>query len=46
LEDYENKGWALVSNGPYVTIKVPVERALAFVQFIEDKSAELLSHGA
>jgi TetR/AcrR family transcriptional repressor of nem operon len=45
LEDYEDKGWALVSNGPYVTIEDPVERALAFVQFIEDKSAELWSHG-
>ncbi len=45
LEDYEEKGWALVSNGPYVEIDDPVERALAFVQFIEDKSADLWAHG-
>lgn len=45
LEDYKDKGWALVSNGPYVTIEDPVERALAFVQFIKDMSIELWSHG-
>ncbi len=45
LEDYELKGWALVSSGPYADIKDPVERALSFVQFIELKSAELWAHG-
>jgi len=45
LEDYEEKGWAIVSNGPYVKIDDPVARALAFIQFIEEKSQELWTHG-
>ena len=45
LEDYEEKGWTIVANGPYANIKDPVERALAFVQFIEEKSGELWAHG-
>lgn len=45
LEDYEEKGWAIVANGVYVDIEDPVERALAFIQFLEEKSAELWAHG-
>ena len=45
LEDYEKKGWAIVANGSYAEIGDPVERALAFIQFIEDKSHELWAHG-
>lgn len=45
LEDYEEKGWAIVANGPYVEIEDPIERALAFMEFIEEKSHELWSHG-
>ena len=45
LEDYEKKGWAIVANGPYGAIEDPAERALAFIQFIEEKSHELWAHG-
>lgn len=45
LEDYEKKGWEIVANGPYVEIEEPVERALAFIRFIEAKSHELWAHG-
>ena len=45
LEDYEEKGWAIVANGSYADIEDPVERALAFIQFLEEKSGELWAHG-
>lgn len=45
LEDYKKKGWAIVANGSYAEIEDPVERALAFIRFIEAKSHELWSHG-
>jgi TetR/AcrR family transcriptional regulator, transcriptional repressor for nem operon len=45
LEDYVKKGEAIVANGPYVNIEDPVERALAFIKFIEEKSHELWAHG-
>ena len=45
LEDYVKKGTAIVANGPYVNIEDPVERALAFISFIEQKSHELWAHG-
>lgn len=45
LEDYEEKGWEIVANGAYAEIEDPVERALAFVQFLEEKSGELWAHG-
>jgi len=45
LEDYEEKGWTIVANGTYVDIQDPVERALAFIQFLEEKSGELWAHG-
>ncbi len=45
LEDYERKGWAIVSSGAYVNIEDPVERALAFVQHVEKKAPALWEHG-
>lgn len=45
LEDYEAKGWEIVANGPYVNEADPIKRAIAFISFIEDKAAELWSHG-
>lgn len=45
LEDYVKKGDAIVANGPYVSIEDPVERALAFIKFVEEKSYELWAHG-
>jgi len=45
LEDYERRGWMAISGGDYMAEADPVERALAFVQFIEDRSEELWSHG-
>ena len=45
LEDYEEKGWAIVASGPYADIEDPVKRALAFIQFLEDKGGELWAHG-
>ncbi len=45
LEDYKVKGWAIVASGSYTTIEDPVQRAIAFVQFIEDHSSEIWAHG-
>jgi TetR/AcrR family transcriptional repressor of nem operon len=45
LEDYERKGWEIVSNGPYVKEKDPVKRAISFTKHIEKKSPELWAHG-
>ncbi len=45
LEDYERRGWKAISGGNYMGESEPVARALAFVQFIEDRSEELWSHG-
>jgi TetR/AcrR family transcriptional repressor of nem operon len=45
LEDYEQKGWEILANGPYVKEADPIKRAVAFVTFIENKAPELWSHG-
>jgi TetR/AcrR family transcriptional repressor of nem operon len=45
LEDYERRGWAIVSNGKYQAVEDPVKRALAFIKHIETKSSELWAHG-
>lgn len=45
LEDYEQRGWEIVANGPYAKIEDPVKRALAFVKHIESKAPELWAHG-
>jgi len=45
LEDYEEKGWEIVANGPYAEEPDPVKRAVSFVEFIEKKAPELWSHG-
>jgi TetR/AcrR family transcriptional regulator, transcriptional repressor for nem operon len=45
LEDYKTRGLMIIGNGPYTTIEDPVERALALLEFIEDKSSEIWQHG-
>jgi len=45
LEDYAVKGWQAVASGPYRDIQDPIERALAFVDFLELSSEALWSHG-
>ena len=45
LEDYAIKGWQAVASGPYREIQDPIERALAFVDFLELSSEALWSHG-
>ena len=45
LEDYAIKGWQALAAGPYREIKDPIERALAFVDFLELRSGDLWSHG-
>jgi len=45
LEDYAIKGWQALAVGPYREIKDPIERALAFVDFLELSSEDLWSHG-
>ena len=45
LEDYKTRGLMIIGNGPYTTIEDPVERALALLEFIEDKSSEIWPHG-
>lgn len=45
LEDYAIKGWQTVAAGPYREIQDPIERALAFVDFLELSSEALWSHG-
>lgn len=45
LEDYAIKGWQAVAAGPYREIQEPIERALAFVDYLELSSEALWSHG-
>jgi TetR/AcrR family transcriptional repressor of nem operon len=45
LEHYLQQGLAIVGNGPYTGIEDPVRKALAFVQYIEERSPDLWSHG-
>lgn len=45
LEDYAIKGWQVVASGPYNELQDPVDRALAFVDFLELSSEALWSHG-
>ena len=45
LEDYAIKGWQAVASGPYREIQDPIDRALAFVDFLELSSEALWSHG-
>ncbi|MDG2089901.1 MAG: TetR/AcrR family transcriptional regulator [Gammaproteobacteria bacterium] len=45
LIDYKEKGWALVTNSDYLDVEDPADRAIAFVQYLEDKAAEIWQHG-
>lgn len=45
LEDYEERGRAILGGGAYREVEDPVEKALAFVSFVEEKSQELWAHG-
>jgi len=45
LEEYLARGYRIIASGPYLGIRDPVEKALAFVDHIEEKSPELWSHG-
>lgn len=45
LEEYERRGRQIISSGSYKDIEDPVIRAIAFVQYIEDKSMDLWEHG-
>jgi TetR/AcrR family transcriptional repressor of nem operon len=45
LEDYERKGGAILADGAYMQVEDPVEKAIAFVEFIDDKCQLLWSHG-
>jgi len=45
LEEYERRGSEIIANGSYRDIEDPVIRAIAFVQYIEDKSTDLWKHG-
>ncbi len=46
LEDNAVKGWKAVASGPYREIDDPAERALAFVDYLEESSAALWSQGS
>lgn len=45
LEQYLARGYRIIASGPYLGIQDPVRKALAFADHIEEKSAELWSHG-
>ena len=45
LEEYERRGAEIISSGSYLQIEDPVLRAIAFVQYIEDRSMDLWQHG-
>lgn len=45
LIDYKEKGWELVTNGSDLNIEDPAIRAIAFVQYLEDKATEIWQHG-
>jgi len=45
LSDFVAKGQKILADGPYMGMEDPVERALAFLRHIEDKSSQLWSHG-
>lgn len=45
LIDYKEKGWELVTHGNYVDIEDPATKAIAFVQYLEDKSTDIWRHG-
>lgn len=45
LEEYERRGTEIIQSGSYRDIEDPVMRAIAFVQYIEDKSSDLWQHG-
>ena len=45
LEQYLQNGLAIISDGPYTKIDDPVDKALAFVDYLEQRSPDLWSHG-
>jgi TetR/AcrR family transcriptional repressor of nem operon len=45
LEDYEVRGWELISQGSYIDESDPVKRILKFLDFIEEKAPEFWGHG-
>lgn len=46
LEDYAIKAWKAVATGPYRDLEDPIERALAFVDFLEASSESLWAQGS
>ena len=45
LEEYERRKREIIESGSYLDIADPVMRAIAFVQYVEDKSTDLWQHG-
>lgn len=45
LEDYERKGWDIVSQGSYTKVEDPIDRAMAFVEHVKKKAPQLWEHG-
>ena len=45
LEEYERRGNAIIAKGAYARIEDPVEKAMAFVRYLEDISTELWRQG-
>lgn len=45
LEDYEQRGWEVIAGGPYTQVQDPVERVMAFLDFLEAAGPELWQHG-
>jgi TetR/AcrR family transcriptional repressor of nem operon len=45
LEYYLAQGLEILAKGPFQEIDEPVDKALAFVQHVEDKSTQLWTHG-
>ena len=41
MQEYGERGWAIVASGDYRDIEDPVEKARAFARHIEDKGEEL-----
>ena len=45
LEIYLQSGLSIIDNGPYKQVNDPVEKALAFLDYLESRSPDLWSHG-
>lgn len=45
LEDYERRGWEVIAEGPYTAVQDPVQRVLAFLDFLEAVGPQLWQHG-